>query len=77
MDKEIEGKKFPKICDAKINERIFNGPRIKQLFKDQDSSTKLNSTERRDWKAFENVWRNFLGSEKVENYDAIVQELIP
>jgi len=33
---------------------------IKQLFEDQDFSTKLNSTERRAWKAFESSYRNFI-----------------
>jgi hypothetical protein len=59
-----------------MNKGIFIGPQIKQLFKDQDFSTKLNSTERISWNAFENICRNFLGSEKVENCSAIVQELI-
>jgi tRNA 2-selenouridine synthase SelU len=81
MDKESKGfaylrQKFPKISEAKVNEGIFIGPQIKQLFKDQDFSTKLNSTERRALNAFENTCRNFLGSEKVENCSAIVQELI-
>jgi hypothetical protein len=51
-------------------------PQIKQLFEDQDFSAKLNSTERRAWKAFESIYRNFLGNEKVKNYSEIVQELI-
>jgi len=49
---------------------------MKQLFEDKDFSTKLNSTERRAWKASENAYRNFLGKEKEENYSAIVQEPI-
>jgi hypothetical protein len=49
---------------------------ITQLSKVQDFSTKLNSTKRRAWKAFENVYRNFPGNAKVENYSEIVQELI-
>jgi hypothetical protein len=36
----------------------------------------INSTERRAYKAFENICRKFLGSEKTENYSEIVQELI-
>jgi hypothetical protein len=43
---------------------------------DQDFSAKLNSTERRAWKAFESIYRNFLGNENVKNYSEIVQELI-
>jgi hypothetical protein len=49
---------------------------MKQLFQDQDFSKKLNSTERRAWKASENACRNFVGKEKEENYSAIVQEPI-
>jgi hypothetical protein len=41
-----------------------------------DFSKKLNSTERRAWKASENACRNFLGKEKEENCSAIVQEPI-
>jgi hypothetical protein len=81
MDKESERfayvrQKFPKKSDAKIKEGIFVGPRIKQLFENHDISTKLNATERRARKAFENVWRTFLGNEKADNYSDIVQELI-
>jgi hypothetical protein len=57
MDKEIEGfpflrQKFPKISEVKKKEGIFIGPQIRQIFKDQDFSTKLNTTDRRDWKHF-------------------------
>jgi len=55
---------------------IIIDPQITQLCKDQDFSTKLNSSERRARKTFENVCRNFLGNKKVENYSKIVQELI-
>jgi hypothetical protein len=46
-------------------EIIFFGPQITQLFEDQDFSTKLNSTERNAWKAFE--------MKKKENYSAITE----
>jgi hypothetical protein len=50
VDEESEGfgylrQKFPKLIEAKMKEGIFIGPQIKQLFKDQDFSTNLNSTE--------------------------------
>ena len=32
--------------------RIFIGPQITQIFKNQDFSTKLNNTDRRDWETF-------------------------
>jgi len=48
-----------------LKEGIFVGSQITQLFEDQDSSTALNSTERRAWNVFQNVCRNFLGNKKV------------
>ena len=65
MDKQREDfaylrQKFPKISEAKIKEGIFVGPQIKQLLEDQDLSVNSNSTDRRAWKAFENVFRNSL-----------------
>ena len=68
--------KFPKISEAKMKEGIFVSPQINQLFKDQDFSTQASSTKRRAWKAFEIVYRNFLGNEKAENCSEIMQELI-
>jgi len=71
MDKESKftylRQKFPKISEVKMNEGIFVGPHIKQPFEDQDFGTKLNPTERRAWKAFQNLCRNFLGNEKPKN----------
>jgi hypothetical protein len=59
-----------------MKERIFVGPKITQLFEDQNFRTKLNATERRGWKSFKNVCRKFGGKEKAENCSEIVQELI-
>ena len=55
-----------------MKQGIYLCPQIKQLFEDDDFSTKLNATERRAWEAFENVWSTFLGNEKAENYSDIV-----
>jgi hypothetical protein len=62
---EIDGKRTRRFClfkekifkisEAKMKEGIFVGPQIKQLFEDQDFSTKLNATDIRTWEAFENV----------------------
>jgi len=77
VDKESEGfahfrQTFPKICEAKVKGRIFFCTQITQLFKDQDFNTKLNSTERRAWKEFENNCGNSTGIEKEENYNEIL-----
>jgi hypothetical protein len=68
--------KFPQNNWANMKKGLFIDPKITQLCKDQNYSTKLNSTERRAWKAFENVCRNFLGNKTAEKYSEIVQELI-
>ena len=59
-----------------MKEESSFGPKITQLHDDQDFSTKLNSTQRRTWKAFENVCKNFSRQWRAENYSETVQELI-
>jgi hypothetical protein len=59
-----------------MKENIFLGPKITQIFEDQNFITKLNATERRAWKAFENVCIKFRGNEKAENCLKIVKKLI-
>jgi hypothetical protein len=49
VDKESEGfghlgQRFPKISEAKMKVGILFGLQIKQIFEDQNLSTKLNST---------------------------------
>jgi hypothetical protein len=68
MGRESKGfvylrQKFPWLSEAKMKEGILISLQINQLFKDQDFSTKLSSKKRRAWKAFENVYRNFLATE--------------
>ena len=82
-DKESEEfayfkQKFPKISEAKLKEGIyfFFFSKITQLLEDQVFSTKLNFAERRAWKEFENICRNFTGNKKEENYKETVQQLI-
>jgi hypothetical protein len=61
---------------AKLQKGIFVVPQIKQIFEDQNFSTKLNATERKAGEAFENICRDFLSNKKVENCSENVQELI-
>ena len=80
-DEQSEGfdylrQKFPKIREVKKKGGIFVGPQVTQIFEDQDISIKLNSTDRRGWKAFENVCRNFTGNKTAEYYSETVHELI-
>jgi hypothetical protein len=71
VDKESAGfgylrQRFPKISEVKMKTENFFALQIKQTLEDQNFSTKLNSTERRAWKAFEKVCRSYLGNEKLQ-----------
>ena len=59
-----------------MKERIFFGPQITRIFEDQDFSTKLNYTERRAWKASENIQKKFRDNERAENYCEILRKPI-
>jgi hypothetical protein len=61
--------KFPRISEAKINEDIFVGPQVKQLFQEFDFKNKFNGTNRRACDAFENVCSSFLGNKKFRKLD--------
>ncbi|GBN71639.1 hypothetical protein AVEN_269826-1 [Araneus ventricosus] len=81
MDKTGDGfnflkNKFPHLSEAKIKELIFVGPQIRQLFKDSSFMKYLDRKEERAWLAFKNVYMNFLGSKKSDNYVAHVRELL-
>jgi hypothetical protein len=58
----------PSISKAKIQEGIFIGPQVQQLFQEPNFKNKLNATERRAWDTFENVRSNFWGNKNSENY---------
>lgn len=70
------GEKFPAISDAKLKEGIFDGPQIRTLFRDENFITQMNDTEKAAWKSFRNVSQTFLGNEKSENYQNLVEELL-
>jgi hypothetical protein len=68
-DKEREDfaylrKKIAKISEAKMKEGIFVGPQIKQLFEDQDCSTKSDATDRRAGRHLKTSERPFQAMEK-------------
>ncbi|UYV78687.1 hypothetical protein LAZ67_16002391, partial [Cordylochernes scorpioides] len=62
--------------DAKIKEGIFVGPQIRELLQDRNFQNSLNKVEAAAWNSFRNVFKNFLGSVKVENYRDIVNDLL-
>lgn len=68
--------KFPKISEAKIKEGIFVGPQIRKLLFDLVFEAALNETEKAAWHCFKNVCNSFLGKDKSENYEALIDDLI-
>ncbi|UYV72558.1 hypothetical protein LAZ67_9003697 [Cordylochernes scorpioides] len=81
MDRNASGipylkQKCSSISDAKIKEGIFVGPQIRELLQDGNFQNSLNEVEAAAWNSFRNVFKNFLGSVKVENYRDIVNDLL-
>jgi len=68
--------KFPKLSEAKIKERVFDGPQIRKMFKDSDFTNHMNKLEKAAWLSFRSVVRNFLGNRKSPEYRDIVAGLI-
>ncbi|UYV65314.1 hypothetical protein LAZ67_3003924 [Cordylochernes scorpioides] len=54
---------------------ILVGPQIRELQQDGNFQNSLNEVEAAAWNSFRNVFKNFLGSVKVENYRDIVNDL--
>lgn len=81
LDKDGEcfqyiGEKFPAISDAKLKEGIFDGPQIRTLFQDENFITKMNDIEKAAWQSFKNTSQNFLGNDKSEDYQNLIEELL-
>ena len=70
------GMKFPGMSDAKLKEGIFDGPQIRTLFADQYFVTRMNDTEKKAWISFKAVAQNFLGNQKSDQYQILVNELL-
>ena len=67
--------KFHVLSQAKLKERIFVGPQINQLLKDEDFDHTLSGTEKVAWNAFRDVAHNFLGNRKAPNYIELVEHV--
>lgn len=81
LNKEGDGFKylkdvFTKLSDAKVKEGIFVGPDIRKLLNDAIFDSKLNSVELLAWKSFKDVVHGFLGNNKAENSDQLVENLL-
>ena len=60
----------------KIRESIFAGPQIQELLLDTKFDDTMDDRELVAWSAFRQVCHGLLGNYKVENYSALVDDLI-
>lgn len=67
---------FGKKSDSKIAAGTFNGPDIRKLMKSKEFYNVMTPKEKKAWKSFESVCKNFLGNNRAANYKTIVSELI-
>ena len=67
--------KFPKISAAKLKEGVFVGPQIREVLKDHGFEVTYFRQKRR-WKAFVWVCKNFLGNHKSCEYENCIQKLL-
>ena len=61
---------------VKLKAGIFDGPQIRQLFRDPEFKNSTNEVELVAWKAFVLVVKNFLGYNKARNYAELVNSML-
>jgi hypothetical protein len=67
---------LPRISDAKVKGGIFTGPQICVMLASRDLEQTMTVVERNAWEAFRIVATYFLGKNKCETYEEIVESLI-
>ena len=60
----------------KIKADVFDGPRIRQLVKDEQFTEAMSDLEKNAWLLFKEVIKNFLGNTRASYYTEIVQKLL-
>jgi hypothetical protein len=81
MDNEGKGfsflvNKFPRISIQKLMAGIFDGPQIRELFKDTLFDEALNPLELNAWSSFKSFVQHFLGNYRSMQYEEIVEQLL-
>ena len=78
-----DGKSFKSICekfvdlsDGKLKEGIFEGPKIKQLMRDEEFDKTMSPVEKKAWIGFKNVVNGFLGNTKSSNIKTLVNNML-
>ena len=81
LDKEGDAfkylhQRFPHISDGKLKAGIFVGPQIRDLLKDTKFTLHMNTIERSAWNGFKEVVSNFLGNNKSDDYEYLIENMI-
>ena len=66
---------FPKLSEAKVKSGIFTGPQIRQMLGSKELD-KMNDLERDAWQSFCEVVHGFLGRNKADNYEDLVEAFL-
>jgi len=67
---------FPKLSKAKVKAGIFTGPQIRQMLGSKELEDKMNDLEKDAWQSFCKVVHGFLGRNKADNYEDLVEALL-
>ena len=68
--------KFPRLSEEKLKERIFIGPQIRDLIKDEYFDKLLQGDEKAAWDNFKFVVKGLLGNRRAQNYEEPVYNLL-
>lgn len=68
--------KFPALSNEKLRAGIFDGPKIRQLMKDEEFIKIVKPDKKDGWEAFSQVVSNFLGNTKSPNYAELVKHML-
>lgn len=67
---------FPKLLDAKLKAGVFTGPQIRSMLQSEELEKRMTGLERNAWQVFRGVVNGFLGNNKSENYQDLVEKLV-
>ena len=66
---------FTGLSDAKLKLGVFDGPKIRDIFKDSSIERSMTRLERKAYLNLKTVCNEFLGNKRAENYKELVEEM--
>lgn len=67
---------FPRLSFEKLKAGSFDGLQIRKLISDSDFTKCMNDVEASAWCSYVLVIKNFLGNNKADNYEELVQNML-